>query len=228
MDERDPRDPEERWQGWVNRITMEFALAVENDKPILDRIDKWLKDSVPGQLPIESLMSEVVGSSLEMEVDMLSFLYHRADYLYYNFTSDDPAHLQANRKMTLEKYLHGCNWLQERKGKLETQAEIENKIYNRTASNTVPEPSLGTIDPITLTALKEKTTMKTRTEHFVNDQNVKNMDTSERLQTIRLAEDNIKSLENIESKSKLVAAELEKAKVFLKDVLALFDADLDS
>lgn len=73
---------------------------------------------------------------------------------------------------------------------------------------------------------ENKIMMKIETKHFVNDVNVTALSTEDKIKLISETETQIRQLNSVATKSKLVAAEIAKAEVFLQKVNELFDSNL--
>lgn len=192
--------------GWINRPTKSFNLGLSNDMERLKIFQKYL---------LEGNLESV--DRYEMAVDFMIAPgeHHHIDYyevaLYQLSSMFSLGLVNIPQQLDTELYLENSEFYDEH---IHIREQFIDDVTQEEPSAKVAEEK------------EDKIMMKIETKHFVNSTDVKHMTTEDKLQLINDTEGQIRHLDNIGVKSKLVAAELKKAVDFLADITELFDRDL--
>jgi len=189
--------------GWLNEETEEYNLCLTNDRlPLADFHDKLTTSS----LSVEYMTS--LGNSQRMDwkdialVDFFEIAFNQLSYLRSSDQISEDVH------ELLATYLNNSP-LFDRHCRLKA---VEHNLEPEPKPKPKPKEE------------KKEMNQTFETKHFVNDVNVATMSTADKIGVIRDAETHLNDLMSIEVKSKLVDAEIGKAKEFLRQVTEQFDA----
>ena len=194
-------DVTQETQGWTNRETRAFAEKLRKD---LTRQHLFEADMLKGVMPATSMnLMNLIASELEFIPSEI------AKINYYEVAMN-----ALNRLSIGEK---GVSY----EGRDRSSAKLyDSELYVRHQKLTQATSTKAVEEK------EDKIMMKIETKHFVNGIDIVAFSTEQKIELIAETEGQLRHLDNIEIKSKMVAAELAKTEEFLVNINQLFDAAL--